>query len=337
MRNYLSVLAVGALSVSVSCSPKKELFTAAELESLKALTDQVSQERLMQDMSRLTVAHLTDEKYDCTPFEGSETYRPLCHLSRNKSGDMMETELKALGLQVRRDVMTKGLVTTSNVIADLPGTTHPEEVVLVGAHFDAYWAGADDNSTGVAAVLELARVLSQYKFERTLRFVGFDMEEYGLVGSNRYVGTLTSHEKTVMSVNFDCIGYYDDRPGTQQSMPGLPSPTTGDFLAVIANDVTAERAVEVFELNERLGFMKVTPLISPRDGTFPMGAALMRSDHTPFWLTGHESLFFTDTAVFRNPNYHQPTDTVDTLDPVRFTRAVQVAAAGLGHWAGLQP
>ncbi len=211
--------------------------------------------------------------------------------------------------------------------------SRPDEVVLVGAHFDAFYGGADDNSSGVAAMLELARVLSQYRFDRTLRFVGFDLEELGLIGSARYVNA-TRGERLTAVVVFDCIGYYSEAPGSQGSLPGLPTPARGNFLAVIGNDLSSQQGSELFRLNTALELMEVVPLVSPRDGAWPIGGELMRSDHAPFWLSQEKALFLTDTANFRNPNYHRRTDTVDTLHPALFHKATQVAAAGLAYWAG---
>jgi Zn-dependent M28 family amino/carboxypeptidase len=246
---------------------------------------------------------------------------------------MLADSLASLELPVRRQTTESGGVTVSNVIAELPGTTRPDEVVLVGAHFDAYYGGADDNSSGVAAVMELARVLSRYRFERTLRFVGFDLEEVGLVGSNRYVDTLGG-ERLVASVVFDCIGYYDSRPGSQSSIPGLPAPSTGDFLGAFANDDSRQQATELYALSQALHLINVVPIISPGRGAYPLTGNLLRSDHAPFWITGRNALFLTDTANFRNGNYHQETDLPETLDPVSFRKAVQASAAALAYWAG---
>jgi hypothetical protein len=143
-------------------------------------------------------------------------------------------------------------------------------------------------------------------------------------------------EKLVASVIFDCIGYYSTEPGSQQSMPGLPSPTTGDFLAIIGNDNSIDLATELHQLNDHLKLMKLLSIIAPGNGTttVPVSASLMRSDHAPFWYKGHKALFLTDTANFRNTNYHRDTDTVETLAPDYFRRAVQISAAGLATWAG---
>lgn len=325
-----------ALLGLLSCS--KPVLEGARLEALADVASQVDGERLMGLVSEIVDVRRQDSLADCSFL--SETQRehlgnPLCHLTRNKTAELLQTRFEQLGLRVRREETPGTPFTTNNIIAEIPGTTKPEEVVLVGAHYDAFYDGADDNTTGVAALVELARVLSQYRFERTVRFVGFDYEEFGLVGSSRYVEAQNgAPERLVASVIYDCIGYYSSKPGSQASLPGLPTPSAGDFLAVIGNDTSSQRASEVYALNEALKLMKVVPLIAPRDGAGVLTGNLMRSDHTPFWLRGDEALFFTDTANFRNPNYHQDTDTMATLEPTSFRQAVRLSAATLAFWAG---
>jgi hypothetical protein len=322
-----------ALLGVLSCS--KPVLEGANLEALADVANQVDGKRLMDLVSEIVATH-TQDTVDC-PFLSEEQRhdKQYCQLTHQKTGELIQTRFEQLGLRVWRQETAGTPFSTSNIVAELPGTSRPEEIVLVGAHYDAFHSGADDNTTGVAGVLELARVLSQYKFERTVRFVGFDFEEFGLVGSARYVDAEGGKaEHIVASMVFDCIGYYDPTPGSQGSLPGLPTPSAGDFLAVIANDVSSHRASEVFALNEALKLMKVLPIIAPRDGTGPLTGNLMRSDHASFWVQGHEALFLTDTANFRNPHYHQDTDTIETLDSVSFRRAVQVSAATLAFWAG---
>ena len=322
-----------ALLGLLSCS--KPVLENARLEALADVATQVDGERLMGLVSEVVATHVQDT-VDCPLLdETRRNDRQYCPLTRRKAGELIHARFEQLGLRVRRQETPGTPISTSNIIAELPGTSRPEEVVLVGAHYDALHAGADDNTTGVAAVLELARVLSQYKFERTLRFVGFDFEEIGLVGSARYVDAESGRpQRIVASMIFDGIGYYDSKPGSQLSLPGLPTPSAGDFLAVIANDTSSQRAAELYALNEALKLMKVVPIIAPRDGTGPLTGNLMRSDHQPFWLQGHEALFLTDTANFRNPHYHQATDKLDTLEPTSFRQAVRLSAATLAFWAG---
>ena len=330
-------LAMGTLLATTACTPTR-ILDGTDTQVLAALAGEISQERVWNDLLALTDKHVQDSPVDCSMQRerSIELFPELCHLTNHHSREWLKGQFQALDIPVRMDEGLRDGFFTSNIIAELPGTTRPEELIVIGAHYDAFYAGADDNSSGVAAMLELARVFSQHRFERTIRFVSFDLEEYGLVGSTRYAGTLAGESLTTTLI-FDCIGYYSSEPGSQTALPGLPSPSQGDFLAVIANDHSSARASEVFALNEALGLMKVVPLISPNDGTSPVGGPLMLSDHTPFWLTGQQAVFFTDTAPFRNPHYHKESDTPDTLDPALLTQAVRVAAVSIAYWAGVAP
>jgi len=330
------VWAAGALLLSLlSCS--RPLLEGARLEQLADVAAQVDGDRLMRMVADVVDARRGDTVLGCSfipeserPYYGQE----VCHLTRQKTAEYIQRRFEELGLQVRRDESSAPPLSTSNLIVELPGISRPEEVVLVGAHYDAFYEGADDNGTGVAALLEIARVLSGYRFDRTVRFVGFDLEEFGLIGSSRYIAEQKGSERIVASMIFDCIGYYDSRPGSQGSLPGLPTPSAGDFIAVFGNDTSSRRVSELFALNEALKLTKVVPIIAPGDGATPLTGNLMRSDHSPFWLTDREAVFLTDTANFRNPHYHQTSDTLDTLEPVAFRRTVQLSAATLAFWAG---
>ncbi|WP_375772561.1 M28 family peptidase [Archangium gephyra] len=326
-------LAAAGLLLATACAPTSK-FSEEQLARLSTLAGQVEAEQLMGHVRALTGSHQEDTPLSCTQVQRDQ-YAPACYMTRDRARDLMKSRLEAVGLQVRTQEGQRGELTFTNLLADLPGTTHPEEIVLVGAHFDAHYVGADDNSTGVAGVLELARVLSQYRFERTIRFVGFDLEEPGMIGSGHYVDEL-GEEKLAGVIIFDCIGYYDTRPGSQGSMPGLPAPDTGDFLAIIGNDHSIDLATDLHQLNEHLQFMKLVSVIAPGDGTtsVSVSASLIRSDHAAFWYGGHKALFLTDTANLRNPNYHQESDKPETLAPDYFRRAVQVSAVGLATWAG---
>lgn len=326
------LLAAG-LMLTTACTPTLQV-TEEQLTQLSDLANQVETKRLMDDVQELAGLHQQETPLSCTDLQ-REQYIPTCNLTHDGARAMVQSRLEALGLQVRLQEGQGGQHPFANVLADLPGTTRPDEIVLVGAHFDAFYMGADDNSTGVAGVLELARILSQHSFDRTLRFVGFDLEEPGDVGSGHYMDEL-GQEKLVAAVVFDCIGYYDSTPGSQLSIPGLPTPAAGDFLAIIGNDNSLSMATQLHQLNDHLDLMKLVSIIAPNDGTnaVPISSNLMRSDHMPFWYKGQSALFLTDTANFRNQNYHQPTDVIDTLAPDSFRRAVQISAVGLATWAG---
>jgi Zn-dependent M28 family amino/carboxypeptidase len=295
----------------------------------------VEESRLMSDVEALVAAHLEDTPLDCNSFELDtlDTERhPVCNLTREKARLLVQRRFESLGYTVTTHDVEGPTLPTTNVIAELRGTEHPEQVVVVGAHYDAFFSGADDNSSGVAAMLEMARLAAGKRFARTVRFVGFDLEELGLVGSTRYV---RSHpgEEIVASIVFDCIGYRDPRPDAQHGLPGFPMPGTGDFIAAIANEQSRPRLEELYALASRLDFVPLRGAMAPGDGSGPFSGNLMRSDHAPFWLAGHSALFLTDTANFRNPHYHRDTDVPATLDPGFLAGVTRVSAAGLAYWA----
>jgi hypothetical protein len=331
-----SVCTAALLLGLTACTPTT--LPDANLPMLATLAGEVDGERLMSTLTQVVESHRLDTPLDCEPLrsiKGLILPEHACFLSKNRTGTLVEERLRELGLQVRRQTIDDELYAPSNIIADLPGVSHPEEIVLIAAHYDAFYEGADDNSSGVAALLELARVLSRYRFERTVRFVGFDLEELGLVGSDRFVHAWSGSETLSAAVVLDCLAFFSTRPGSQQTLPGLPSPDSGDFLAMISNDPSSHRAAEVHAINEALKLTKLLTVIAPADGLQPTMSSLLQSDHTMFWSAGRESLFMTDTAFLRNSNYHRPTDTLDTLEhPELFRQAVQLNAAALGYWAG---
>jgi Zn-dependent M28 family amino/carboxypeptidase len=328
-RLFLAAAGLGLLGTS-ACAPT-HLLEGADLPALEALTGEINTERVWNDVVSLSQRHGTDMSLDCSLLP-SHVFPELCNLSNKNSGEWLKAEFQKLELPVREEVSSDNGLTATNIIAELKGTSRPEEIILVGAHFDAFWQGADDNSSGVAAMVELARVLSRYRFERTIRFVGFDLEELGIIGSHRYVEARPD-EKVVIALVFDCIGFYSDKEGSQQSLPGLPSPSKGNFLAIIGNDQSADEASDVYTLNNELKLMNTVPMIASGTGTSTLGEPLTRSDHAPFWFAEQKALFLTDTAAFRNPNYHTAQDIPDTLDKVRMGQAVRVAAAAISYWA----
>ncbi len=328
------MLLAGVLLGSAACTPVTPLDTA-QLPAIESLIQEIDQDRLMDNVSDLVAAHRTEAPLDCELLgTNSSIYPELCNLTHLRAGELMHTRLEQLDLPVRREVVAKDMLTVSNVIAEHKGVKYPEEVILISAHYDAYYAAADDNSTGVSAVLELARVLSRYKFDRTLRFVGFDLEELGYVGSHRYVDSLGTSNEVVLTVNFDSLGYYDDTPGSQDVSLGLPAPTEANFLAVLGNDNSLDRVNEIVALNRELEMIRMFGVVAGGLGNNPGNAPLLRSDHGPFWLRGHQAIFISDTAYFRNPGYHNEKDTIEVLNPPMFRRAVQISAAAIAYWAG---
>ncbi|NJO41233.1 MAG: M28 family peptidase [Cyanobacteria bacterium CRU_2_1] len=212
-----------------------------------------------------------------------------------------------------------------NIVAERSGTDSEAGTILLGAHYDTVEQspGVDDNATSVAVVLEVARLLGQQPTPRTLQLVFFDLEEVGLVGSEAFVKQVDS-ETLQGAIVLDMVGYACYTDGCQSYPPVLPiTPSTnrGDFLAVIG-DQGHSHLVDSFTQTSSAELPPVLTLTLPTMGRFTPD--LVRSDHAPFWRNGMGAVLVTDTANFRNPNYHQPSDTVETIDPEFFRGAAQI-------------
>jgi Zn-dependent M28 family amino/carboxypeptidase len=201
----------------------------------------------------------------------------------------------------------------------------------VGAHYDTVvdTDGADDNASGLAVLLEVARVLSPMRGRRTLQFVAFSMEEAGFLGSAHFVEKVRRNKVPVWgAIVLECVGYIDRRPGSQKTPEGFPFslPEQGDFIGLAGNDAAAP-IKEAFEA-AAIRYSPTLPVVSllvPGNGVlFPDSR---RSDHVPFWDQGYRAVMLTDTADFRNPHYHQKSDCLETLD-IPFIAAVARALAG---------
>ncbi|HSK08040.1 MAG TPA: M20/M25/M40 family metallo-hydrolase [Vicinamibacterales bacterium] len=213
-------------------------------------------------------------------------------------------------------VRTPGLP-ASNVIATIPGTISPGEVVIVGAHYDS-WSresprifapGADDNASGTAAVMEIARVLAGQEFDFTVRLIAFGAEEYGLHGSRFHARDAVSRGERIIAVlNLDMVGYVDRQP---------------EDLDIIVNQASEWLAARYEEASSRYAPLPTARALDPLQRS---------SDHAPFWDGGYAAMLGIEDRVLVNPNYHRPTDTVETLD-VEF--AASVARGTLATAAGL--
>jgi len=237
-------------------------------------------------------------------------------------------QFTAAGYAVTREAYDARGDEAANLVAAIPGDgPHAGEIVVFGAHYDTVptTPGADDNASGVAALLALARGFAQEKPARTVRFVAFAQEEpiyfqTEWMGSRVYArGCRERGEKVVAMLSLETMGYFSDAKGSQKYPPvvGWFYPSRGNFIAFVAD-----------RGSKRLGRTAIQSFRAHSD--FPAEAAAMPaglpgigwSDHWSFWQEDYEAIMVTDTAPFRNPHYHRGTDTVDTLDYVSFARVV---------------
>lgn len=188
--------------------------------------------------------------------------------------------------------------------------------ILIAAHYDTVFnsVGADDNATGIAVLLELARFFSMNKANHPIRLVAFDLEEYGLIGSQAYSDLLKQEKQPLkLMLSLEMLGYCDSSPNSQIYPTGLKYfyPTTGDFIALVGN---------IFSISEMIKMSKKIRQVNINCQWLPAGIKGLivpdtrRSDHAPFWDNGYKAIMVTDTANLRNPNYHLPSDTLDSLD-----------------------
>lgn len=207
-----------------------------------------------------------------------------------------------------------------NLILKLPGRQPWRRPLLIGAHYDGplHSVGADDNASGVAALLELGRRWKQSPPRRPVWLVAFDQEEWGMLGSEDLAKKLKADKQRLkLMVSLEMLAYTSDTQRYPHPVMSKVYGTRGDFIALVGN---ARSSLMLPVLAHRMGkHVKTKILPVPRAGK---GVPAVRlSDHSPFWDLGYNALMVTDTSFMRNPNYHQMSDTTDSLD-LRFYSSV---------------
>jgi Peptidase family M28 len=239
----------------------------------------------------------------------------------------IESSLMQAGYKVRRLGFEVRDTICDNLEVEIPGRTRPEEIVVIGAHYDSVpgCPAANDNGSGVAALLALARAFAGAQPDRTIRFVAFVNEEppfyrTAKMGSLVYARACQQRgEDVVAMLSLETIGDYQDEKGSQMYPPpfSLFYPSEGNFIAFVGNvssGALVRQCIATFR----------------REVKFPSeGAALPGfitgvgwSDHWSFWKAGYPAVMVTDTALFRYPFYHSPEDTYEKLDYERMARVV---------------
>ena len=233
----------------------------------------------------------------------------------------------AAGYKVRRQIYQVKGRPCVNLEAEIPGTARAKEIVVIGAHYDSAidTPGANDNGSGAVALLALADLLKTLKPERTLRFVAFANEEppyfqTDAMGSLVYARECQQRgDNIVAMLSLETMGYYDDTPSSQKYPPPYNQfyPSTGNFIAFVGNTESKPLVKQVV-----LSFRQHAQF--PSEGGAVPGSmqGVGWSDHWSFWQCGYPGVMVTDTAPFRYPPYHTPTDTTDTVDYARLARVV---------------
>jgi len=254
--------------------------------------------------------------------------------------DYVATELCALGLPVELVPFTFRGRTHHNVVATVSGRDPRRPRLLVGAHYDSTpdTPGADDNASGIAAMIECARLVAPRARDAGVEFVGLDLEEQQTttyrVGSRRLARERRARgEALAGALILEMVGYRDPTPGAQIVPPflGIDVPRTGDFLAAVG-DTRSRALLDGFVAAARAAVPEL-PIVPYRTRLRGWLLPLTRlSDNASFWDARYPSLMLTDTAFLRNPHYHRASDTSATLD---FDFMAQVTEATAGAVAGL--
>ncbi len=214
-----------------------------------------------------------------------------------------------------------------NVIAELKGASRANEIIIIGAHYDSVFGspGANDNASGIAGLLELARRFKDAKPQRTVRFIAFANEEPPFfqtedMGSLVYARAAKQRGDNIIGmIALETIGYYSDEPNSQNYPQPFSAfyPDRGNFIGFVSNIKSRKFLREVIgSFREHAEF--------PSEGGAIFGgiAGIGWSDHWSFWQAGYAGLMVTDTAPFRYPHYHKPSDTPDKLDYQRIARVI---------------
>ena len=229
--------------------------------------------------------------------------------------------------------------TCANVEVEIAGGARKGEIVVIGGHYDSAdgCPGANDNATGAAAVIALARRFAGAHPTRTLRFVGFVNEEPPFfageaMGSAVYVKRCAARgENVVAMLSLETLGCYLDEPGSQRypvSLLKLAYPSRGDFVTFVGN--VASRSL----VRESIGAFRANAAFPSEGAALPGWVpGVGWSDHVAFWEHGFPAAMVTDTAPFRYAQYHTPQDTVERVDFDRLARVVDGLAAVVARLA----
>lgn len=252
---------------------------------------------------------------------------------REQARAVLQAQLEQAGWQVQQIPFNNGRPGGTlgvNLVATRPGTQPRAGDVLIGAHYDTVIGspGADDNGSGVAALLELAHLFSPKTSPaqpRGLRLVFFDLEEEGLLGSFAYASNPANLERLAGVIVLEMLGYTCKTPGCQripEGFPVQPPSELGDFI-VIVGDIEHQPLLQSFQ-PPASGQPAILPLAVPFKGA--LTPYVLRSDHAPFWQKEIGAVMVTDTADFRNPHYHRSSDTPATLDRDFLAATTQLVA-----------
>jgi len=254
------------------------------------------------------------------------------------AADYIRMTLAGAGYEVRLQPYEVAGNICENVEAEVRGSRRPDDIIVIGAHYDSVQGspGANDNASGVAAMLALARAFAKATPARTLRFVAFTNEEPPFfqtkyMGSRVYAQRSRERgEKIVLMLSLETIGYYSDEPGSQHLLfpLNLIYPSTGNFIAFVSNVENG------FLVRQLVGsFRRQAQFPSEGGALWGLVPGVGWSDHWAFWEEGFPAVMVTDTAPFRYPAYHSNADRPEFVQYERMARVVSGLHAVIAEMA----
>ena len=247
--------------------------------------------------------------------------RPVTNeLSIKKTESYITNYFKNIGLQVQLQQYKYGNYDITNIITGSQENLLSSKYYVIGAHYDSVpeTYGADDNASGIAVLLELARYTMQEKISLPVRFVAFTAEEPPTF-STHYQGSkvfvksaLENKDEILGAIILEMVGYTSNEQAYPLVLKWMGYPSKGNFIGIVGNRKSKKFGQSIFQSFKKNEQLPVETLFVPFNGRILPDTRL--SDHSPFWDAGLSAVMITDTAFFRNPNYHTPKDTFDTLD-----------------------
>ncbi|MEG4985248.1 M20/M25/M40 family metallo-hydrolase [Microcoleus sp. BR0-C5] len=280
------------------------------------------------DLKERLHSHLIQIVRDRNPYLASEGHFYVQQYIREQLAQWGSVEID--------DFSVRGRI-HHNLILDLPPSEKASKQglppIVIGAHYDTVPGspGADDNATGVAVLLELARDIASAPLKYPVQLVAFDMEEYGYLGSSHHAAKYKQQQESIrLMISLEMLGYCNHNPNSQSYPTGLKYfyPNYGNFIALIGNLRTVPDLINLSGKIRKSG-QPCEWLPVPNRGLIVPDTR--RSDHVPFWDNGYPAIMVTDTANMRNPHYHRESDRIETLDLDFLAGVCQGLAKGIRH------
>ncbi|MCM8795927.1 MAG: M28 family peptidase [Candidatus Omnitrophica bacterium] len=249
---------------------------------------------------------------------GERNYIQYQNLKRAQ--DYIKEEFRSYGYILKEQVYSLGNQDFENIIATKIGKDKKDKIIIICAHYDSAYGspGADDNASGVAGILELARLISSQDLDKTIKFIAFCNEEPPFymstdMGSFRYAKNASKMKEDIEAVLcLESIGFYQDKRNSQTYPLFLHFfyPDKGNFIAMVSNFKSGHLLKKIVKEFRSASSFPIEYLVAP----LSLVPAIGLSDNWSFWHFGYKAIMITDTAFYRNPYYHSPQDTLDKLD-----------------------